>query len=135
MERVIQVRNLPDALHRALRARAAMALSGYLLAELRQIAERPALADFRERLHKRRPPSVALDSGALLRAQPAARSSCSAVAGWLLQTPAGQLIEQRIDAQNGTLKARHHRRAVSCSPSCACPAPLCSFRYISTKSR
>jgi plasmid stability protein len=55
---MIQVRNVPDALHRSLKARAAMAgmsFSDYLLGELREIAERPTLAEFRERLHKRKP--------------------------------------------------------------------------------
>ena len=76
MERMIQVRNVPDSLHRHLKARAAMAgmsLSDYLLGELREIAERPTLAEFRERLHKRSPLSVALDTGGLLREERAAR--------------------------------------------------------------
>jgi plasmid stability protein len=67
---MIQVRNVPDALHRSLKARAAMAgmsLSDYLLGELREIAERPTLAEFRDRLHKRKPLPVALDTGGLLR--------------------------------------------------------------------
>ena len=54
---MIQLRNLPDALHRSLKARAAMlgtSLSDYLLAEIREIAERPTLAEFRERLHTRK---------------------------------------------------------------------------------
>jgi hypothetical protein len=44
MAKMIQVRNVPDALHRSLKARAAMAgmsLSDYLLVEFREIAERP----------------------------------------------------------------------------------------------
>ena len=54
MSKMIQLRNVPDALHRTLKARAAMAgmsLSDYLLAEIRETAERPTLAEFRERLH------------------------------------------------------------------------------------
>jgi len=54
MSKIIQLRNVPDALHRTLKARAALAgmsLSDYLLAEIRQIAERPTLAELRERLH------------------------------------------------------------------------------------
>ena len=53
---MIQIRNVPDALHRALKARAAMAgmsLSDYLLAEIRHVAERPTLDELRERLHRR----------------------------------------------------------------------------------
>jgi plasmid stability protein len=76
MERMIQVRNVPDALHRSLKARAAMlgmSLSDYLLGELREIAERPTLAEFRARLHARKPVSAALDTGGLVREERAAR--------------------------------------------------------------
>ena len=58
MSKMIQLRNVPEALHRGLKARAAMAgmsLSDYLLAEIKEIAERPTLAELRERLHKRKP--------------------------------------------------------------------------------
>src|ERR1700691_1534331 len=58
MSKMIQLRNVPDALHRSLKARAAMggmSLSDYLLAEIKEIAERPTLAEMRERLHKRKP--------------------------------------------------------------------------------
>ena len=53
MGKMIQVRNVPEVLHRSLKARAAtagMSLSDYLLGEHREIAERPTLAEFRERL-------------------------------------------------------------------------------------
>jgi plasmid stability protein len=53
---MIQVRNAPDALHRSLKARAAMAgmsLSDYLLGELREIAERPTLATVRRSVGSR----------------------------------------------------------------------------------
>ena len=68
--RMIQVRNVPDALHRSLKARAAMAgmsLSDYLLLELREIAERPTLGEFRARLHARRPVSADFDTAGVLR--------------------------------------------------------------------
>lgn len=76
MTKMIQVRNVPDVLHRTLKARAAtagMSLSDYLLGELREIAERPTLAEFRERLHARGPLSVTLDTADLLREERAAR--------------------------------------------------------------
>ena len=76
MGKMIQVRNVPDALHRHLKARAAsagMSLSDYLLSELREIAERPTLAEFRQRLHTRKPVSAALDSAVLVREERAAR--------------------------------------------------------------
>jgi len=76
MSRMIQVRNVPEALHRSLKARAAsagMSLSDYLLGEIREIAERPTLAEFRARLHTRRPVPVALDTAGLMREERAAR--------------------------------------------------------------
>jgi hypothetical protein len=56
MGTMIQIRNVPDALHRQLKSRAAMAgmsLSDYLLSEVRQMAERPTLRELRDRLHSR----------------------------------------------------------------------------------
>jgi len=53
MPKMIQLRNVPDGLHRKLKARAAlegMSLSDYLLAEARRLAERPTVAELRERL-------------------------------------------------------------------------------------
>jgi antitoxin FitA len=76
MGKMIQVRNVPEVLHRRLKARAAttgMSLSDYLLGELREIAERPTLAEFRERLHTRRPFPAALDTAGLVREERAAR--------------------------------------------------------------
>jgi len=73
---MIQVRNVPEVLHRSLKVRAAtagMSLSDYLLGELREIAERPTLAEFRERLHTRKPVPVALDTAGLMREERAAR--------------------------------------------------------------
>jgi hypothetical protein len=68
----------PEVLHRRLKARAAtagMSLSDYLLGELREIAERPTLAEFRERLHTRRPVSAALDTAGLVRRERAGRDA------------------------------------------------------------
>ena len=48
MARTIQIRNVPDPVHRTLRARAAAAgvsLSDYLLGEIVRVAERPPVAD------------------------------------------------------------------------------------------
>ena len=53
---MIQVRNVPDNLHRTVKAQAALAgmsLSDYLLAEIRRLAERPTIAELRERLRRR----------------------------------------------------------------------------------
>ena len=56
MFKMIQIRNVPDGLHRQLKARAAMAgmsLSDYLLGEIRHVAERPTLEELRARLRSR----------------------------------------------------------------------------------
>ena len=56
MSKMIQIRNVPDALHRKLKARAALIgfpLSDYLLQEVRRVAERPTLAELRNRLAHR----------------------------------------------------------------------------------
>jgi antitoxin FitA len=76
MSKMIQLRNVPDALHRSLKARAAMAgmsLSDYLLTEIREIAERPTLAELRDRLHTRKGVTVQLDSARLVREEREAR--------------------------------------------------------------
>jgi antitoxin FitA len=76
MAKMIQLRNVPDALHRHLKARAAMAgmsLSDYLLSEIKEIAERPTLAEMRERLHEREPVLTKLDSARMIRKERDAR--------------------------------------------------------------
>ena len=58
MSKMIQVRNVPDDLHRRLKARAALAgmsLSEYLLQELRHAAARPTAEEMRARLEGRAP--------------------------------------------------------------------------------
>ena len=76
MSKMIQLRNVPDALHRCLKARAALAgmsLSDYLLAEIKEIAERPTLAELRERLHTRKPVGSQLDTARMVREEREAR--------------------------------------------------------------
>jgi plasmid stability protein len=56
MTTMIQIRNVPDALHRRLKARAALAgrsLSDYLLSEIRDVAEKPTIEELRARLQRR----------------------------------------------------------------------------------
>ena len=53
---MVQVRNVPDALHRKLKARAAMAgqsLSDYLLGELARVAAQPTREEILACLHGR----------------------------------------------------------------------------------
>ena len=76
MSKMIQLRNVPDALHRSLMARAAMAgmsLSDYLLAEIKEVAERPTLAEMRSRLHAREAIKAPLDTARLVREARSAR--------------------------------------------------------------
>ena len=56
MSTMIQIRNVPDPLHRKLKARAALAgmsLSDYLLKQIETIAEQPTIEELRERLASR----------------------------------------------------------------------------------
>ena len=46
---------------------AGMSLSDYLLAEIKEIAERPTLEELRERLHQRKPVAVQLDTARMVR--------------------------------------------------------------------
>jgi len=65
MNKMIQLRNVPEKLHRRLKARAAYAglsLSDYLLNEIRRVAEYPTLDEMRDRLSSREP--LALDEAA-----------------------------------------------------------------------
>ena len=76
MSKMIQLRNVPDALHRSLKARAAMSgrsLSEYLIAEIKEIAERPTLEEMRERLHRRKPVNTKLDTVRVVREERDAR--------------------------------------------------------------
>ncbi len=55
---MIQIRNVPDELHRTLKARAAsegMSLSDYLLSEVEKVAEKPTMRELMERLRKDEP--------------------------------------------------------------------------------
>ena len=69
---MIQIRNVPDALHRKLKSRAALAgmsLSDYLLSEIRQVAERPTLEELRTRLHGRSGASPSIPPAEAVRAE------------------------------------------------------------------
>jgi plasmid stability protein len=69
---MIQIRNVPDTLHRRLKARAALegkSLSEYLLAEIREIAERPTVEEMRARLASRAPVALSVEPALLVRAE------------------------------------------------------------------
>lgn len=72
MSSMIQIRNVPVALHRRLKARAAMAgmsLSDYLLGEIRETAERPTLEELRARLACRSAASASIEPADAVRAE------------------------------------------------------------------
>lgn len=76
MSRMIQLRNVPEALHRTLKARAAMAgmsLSDYLLSEIREVAERPTLTELQQRMQRRQQVSLQESAAAAVRAERDAR--------------------------------------------------------------
>lgn len=57
MSKMVQIRNVPEALHRTLKVRAVesgQTLSDYLLSELERLATRPTRNEMLERLHSRK---------------------------------------------------------------------------------
>ena len=69
---MIQIRNVPDALHRRLKSRAALAgmsLSDYLLGEIRQTADRPTIDEIRARLERRAAVAPSLAPAEAVRAE------------------------------------------------------------------
>ena len=59
--KMIQIRNVPEALHRRLKARAAtegLSLSDFLRIQMQAVAERPTLAELRQRLASRSVPHL-----------------------------------------------------------------------------
>ncbi len=67
---MIQVRNVPDPIHRTLKIRAAaagMSLSDYLLRELQKITARPSLDEMRERLARLTPVKLPVSAAEIIR--------------------------------------------------------------------
>jgi antitoxin FitA len=76
MAKMIQLRNVPEALHRQLKARAAMAglsLSDFLIREARKVAEQPTPEEMAERLRHREPYRGKLSPTQVLREERDAR--------------------------------------------------------------
>ncbi len=72
MPKMIQIRHVPDDVHRKLKARAALAgmsLSEYLLAEARQSLERPTRAEILDRIARRRPVDPRVPAAEILRGE------------------------------------------------------------------
>ena len=72
MSVMIQIRHVPDALHRRLKSRAALAgmsLSDYLLQQIREVAERPTVDELRARLARRSTVTPSMDTADAVRAE------------------------------------------------------------------
>jgi plasmid stability protein len=74
--KTLQIRNVPDSVHRTLKSRAALAgmsLSEYALAELRRAAERPTRDEILARVAARRPVRLRRPAAEAVRAERDAR--------------------------------------------------------------
>jgi hypothetical protein len=72
MSKMIQLRNVPDSLHRQLKARAAIAglpLSDYLIREVARLTEHPTPEEMRDRLKTRSAYRGSVSPTAVLRAE------------------------------------------------------------------
>ena len=70
MPKMVQIRNVPDALHRKLKVRAAdsgRSLSDYLLAELERLAARPTREEMLARIHSRKRVSLKTPAAVVIR--------------------------------------------------------------------
>lgn len=70
MGKLVQVRDVPERVHRTLKARAAVAgvsLSEYLRVELERLATLPSAEELRERLRRHAPVHPTLDPTAVVR--------------------------------------------------------------------
>ena len=70
MSKMIQIRNVPDEVHQALKIRATkagMSLSEYLLRELTKLADKPSLEDVLERIRQQEPVELDEDTAVTIR--------------------------------------------------------------------
>jgi len=70
MSKMIQIRNVPEPVHRTLKSRAAQAgktLSDYLLAEVQQIADLPTVSELTHRIRQRARTDMKGSSAGLIR--------------------------------------------------------------------
>jgi plasmid stability protein len=78
MPKMIQIRNVPEPLHRTLTVRAAqegLSLSDYLLKELRRGADRPTMEELRARIAAREPADPGESGAEAVRAEREARET------------------------------------------------------------
>jgi plasmid stability protein len=72
MPKMIQIRNVPDELHRILKARASLegkTLSDFLMEEVQRLAELPTIGDLRARLAKRSRATLSFPPAQAVRAE------------------------------------------------------------------
>jgi plasmid stability protein len=72
MPKMIQLRNVPDDIHRALKIKATqagMSLSDFLVREVSYIARRPSLEEVLERIRQHDPVELSEDSATAVRAE------------------------------------------------------------------
>ena len=70
MSKMIQIRNVPDDVHKALKIRATkegMSLSDFLLREVTKVAEQPTLEEMIERIRGREPVELDEDPAVTIR--------------------------------------------------------------------
>jgi plasmid stability protein len=70
MSKMIQIRNVPEVLHRRIKSRAALeglSLSDFLLKEIQQLAERPTLKELAARMSTRTPVQYKISPAQILR--------------------------------------------------------------------
>jgi antitoxin FitA len=70
MSKMVQIRNVPEALHRKLKARAASSgqtLSDYLLGEIGRLAARPTREEMLARIHGRSRVTLKTPAAAVIR--------------------------------------------------------------------
>jgi plasmid stability protein len=76
MAKMIQIRNVPEPLHRTLKSRAALAgmtLSDYLLAEVREVADLPTVTELTQRIRQRTPTNLKGSTAPVIRRHRSAR--------------------------------------------------------------
>ena len=69
---MVQIRNVPEDLHRELKVRAAqagMTLSDYLLQEMRNLAVRPTMREWADEVRKLEPVEVGISPAEAIRAE------------------------------------------------------------------
>lgn len=70
MSKMIQIRNVPDELHKTLKVRAAkngMTLSDYLLSEIERIADKPTMKEWLDRVGSREPAELSETPAEIIR--------------------------------------------------------------------